>query len=544
MTMDRANVASWTARLGVRHRLLLGVGFLIALLLLLAGGAVWQLRAMGAQLESVVQVHGHRGELAQRLQAAQLRWMERLRAALVVSDAEDLKVQLADLHAAEKRYLEAEAALAAAGGQADARLAEVRQLRESVRPMYEAAMKSLLGGSGIEGALGMLLPAETAEARWQQAIGSIVEQSSQSSREEFELARRRQQAAAVGVAAVAGVAILAALAMAAGLVRGITRPIAQAVSVAEAIAAGRLDEPVRAAGAEEFARLAAAMSTMQQRLNETVCALGRSADSVQGAGAEIHSGSQHLSERTEHAAARLAETASAVRGLSAALSADADAARQASLHAAGAQRDAQRGREAVARLAEEMQSIEAAARRITDIVAVIDAIAFQTNLLALNAAVEASRAGDHGRGFAVVAAEVRELAQRAGQAAGQIRSLSAETTTRIEHGAASVSDANGALGVLVDTARSVARTVEQMAARSVQQSEVLTQVDDAVLQLDESTQQNAALAEELAAASAGLQQRAGELQAVIAGFVVADGTEASLAAEPPPAWPDREGAAA
>lgn len=542
--MDRANVASWTARLGVRHRLLLGVGFLIALLLLLAGGAVWQLRAMGAQLESVVQVHGHRGELAQRLQAAQLRWMERLRAALVVSDAEDLKVQLADLHAAEKRYLEAEAALAAAGGQADARLAEVRQLRESVRPMYEAAMKSLLGGSGIEGALGLLLPAETAEARWQQAIGSIVEQSSQSSREEFELARRRQQAAAVGVAAVAGVAILAALAMAAGLVRGITRPIAQAVSVAEAIAAGRLDEPVRAAGAEEFARLAAAMSTMQQRLNETVCALGRSADSVQGAGAEIHSGSQHLSERTEHAAARLAETASAVRGLSAALSADADAARQASLHAAGAQRDAQRGREAVARLAEEMQSIEAAARRITDIVAVIDAIAFQTNLLALNAAVEASRAGDHGRGFAVVAAEVRELAQRAGQAAGQIRSLSAETTTRIEHGAASVSDANGALGVLVDTARSVARTVEQMAARSVQQSEVLTQVDDAVLQLDESTQQNAALAEELAAASAGLQQRAGELQAVIAGFVVADGTEASLAAEPPPAWPDREGAAA
>jgi methyl-accepting chemotaxis protein len=541
--MAGADVESQMARLGVRHRLLLGVGFLIALLLLLAGGAMWQLRAMGAQLENVVQVHGHRGELAHRLQAAQLRWTERLRAALVVSDPEDLKAQLADLRMAEQRYLEAEAALAATG-QTDAQLTEVRQLREAVSPMYQGAVTSLLGGAGIEGALGLLLTAETTEARWHQAIGSIVERSSRSSQEEFELAQRRQQTAALGLAGVAGVAFLAALAMAAGLVRGITRPIAEAVAVAEAIAAGRLDEPVRAAGAEEFARLAAAMSTMQQRLSQTVRALGRSADSVHGAGAEIHSGSQHLSQRTEHAAARLEETASAVRDLSAALTADAGAARQASLLAGGAQHDAQRGREAVARLAEEMQSIQAAAQRITDIVAVIDAIAFQTNLLALNAAVEASRAGDHGRGFAVVAAEVRELAKRAGRAAGQIRSLSAETSTRIEHGAASVSDANGALNGLVDTARSVAQTVAQMAARSVQQSEVLTHVDEAVLQLDESTQQNAALAEQLAAASAGLQQRAGELQAVIAGFILAEGSPEPGAIEAATGMPEHEVASA
>ena len=549
MSLRSATLSTRLARLGVRQRLLLGVGFLIVLMLLLAGGAVSQLRAMSVQMESVIQVHGQRGELAHRLHTAQLRWMERLRALLVVSDPEDLKVQFAELQAAEKRYLEAEAALADAmsslpeGDGARTALDEVKTLRVSIRPVYDAATRSLLGGAGIEGALGLLLPAESAEARWQKLIESVVEIATRSSREEFERAKRRQQVVTVGLAAVAAVAIAAALAMAAGLVRGITRPIAEAVAVAEAIAQGRLDEPIRETGSGDFARLAAAMSTMQERLRDTVRALARSAASVQGASAEIQSGSQHLSERAEDAAARLAETSSAVRDLAETLASDAGAAREASQLAGGAQHDAQRGHEAVSRLAEQMRSIEAAARRITEIVASIDGIAFQTNLLALNAAVEAARAGEHGRGFAVVAAEVRELAQRAAQAAGQIRSLSAETTARIEQGAASVSDANGAVNGLVDTARAVAKTVEGMAARSAHQSEVLTRVDDAVLHLDTSTQQNAALAEQLAAAATTLQQRAGELQGAISGFSLGEGapgdsartfahTEPSPAAEP------------
>lgn len=512
------------ARLGVRQRLLLGVGFLIALQLLLAGGAVSQLRAMSVQLESVVQVHGRRGELAHQLHAAQLRWMERLRASLVVSDPEDMKVQLAELQSAERRYLEAEAALADAmrnvpeGDGARVALDEVKTLRESIRPIYDSAMRSLLGGGGIEGALGLLLPVEASEVRWQKLIEKVVETATRSSQEEFERATQRQQVATVWLAAVAGVAIAAALVMAASLVRGITRPIAEAVVVAEAIAQGRLDAPIRETGSGEFARLAAAMSTMQDRLRDTVRALASSADSVQGASAEIQSGSQHLSERTEDAAARLAETASAMRGLAATLDSDAQAAREASQLAETAQHDAQRGHDAVLQLAGQMQSIEAAARSITEIVAAIDGIAFQTNLLALNAAVEAARAGEHGRGFGVVATEVRALAQRAAQAAGQIRSLSAQTTTRILQGAASVGDANGAVNSLVKTARAVAKTVDGMAARVAQQGQVLARVDDAVLHLDTSTQQNAALAEQLTAAAATLQQRAGELQDVIVGF--------------------------
>lgn len=396
----------------------------------------------------------------------------------------------------------------------------MRALRAAVGSLYETAVKSLAGGAGTKGALGLLLPAENAEAQWRQAIEAIVAQASRSVQEEFELARQRQGVATAGLAAVAGMAVALALWMSAGLGRGIARPIRRAVLVAEAIAEGRLDEPVRPAGSDEFARLAAAMATMLGGLKETVLALGRSAGSVHGAGEEIRSGSQDLSQRTERAAARLAATASAVRGVAAALREDAGAARQAGVLASQAQRDAQQGREAVLRLVTEMRSIEAAARRITDIVSTIDVIALQTHLLPLNAAVEASRAGEHGRGFSVVAAEVRELARRAGDAAGQIRSLSAKTTACIERGGDSTAGANAAVNELFRTAHALADTVEDISTRAALQSELLVGIDDAMLKLDTSTQHDAALVEQPSVAATALSHRAGDMQGVLARFGV------------------------
>lgn len=514
------------AALGVRQRLVLGVGFMIALLLLLAGGAVSQLRAMSAQMESVVEVHERRGELAHRLHEAQLGWMERLRSMMVLTDPEDLKAQFAEVQSAQQRYMNAEAALekalikAAPGMRAQ--LDEVTKLRESIAPVYDSSTRTLLSGGGAESALSLLLPIETAEARWEKVIEAVVDSAGVSSHGEFEQAKTRQHVATWGLVAVAGVAILAALGMATNLVRGITRPIGEAVVAAEAIADGRLDEPIQVVGSNEFTRLALAMSKMQSKLRDTVRELARSAESVMNASAEIESGSQNLSERTEDAAAHLAQTSTAVRSLSSTLASDVAGAREASRLAEGARESAHRGRDAVERLAEHMQSIETAAKHITEIVSVIDGIAFKTNLLALNAAVEAARAGEHGRGFGVVAAEVRQLAQSAAKAAGQIRELSSETSSLIREGATSVREANGAMSSLVDAGQAVAETVNGVSSRSIHQSEVLVQIDEAVVHLDSSTQQNAALAEQLAAASTYLQQRAGELQALISVFSVGD----------------------
>jgi methyl-accepting chemotaxis protein len=309
--------------------------------------------------------------------------------------------------------------------------------------------------------------------------------------------------------------------MALALMRSVTRPLAEAVAVAERIAQGQLDSPVRLDRQDEFGRLLHAIATMQQRLREMVSGLQDSGRAVDGASAEIGVGSQELSMRTEQAAARLQQTASSLRALSQTVAQSAREAREASAQADAVREEARLGHEAGTLVLRRMQDIADASRRITEIVGVIDGIAFQTNLLALTAAVEAARAGEQGRSFGVVAAEVRNLAGRAAEAAGQIRSLSAEVAASVEQGTHGAEQAGATVGRLAAAATRVAQTMQAMAEAASVQTTGLQEVDRAVAELDHSTQHNAALAEQLASATSGLKDQAGALARTLRRFRLA-----------------------
>lgn len=516
---------SLRADTGIRARLTMGLGGVLALLLLLASVALWQTWSTGVQMQRIVNDHNRRSDLAHRLDAAQFDWMLQMRTLLLLSDPEDQKAQRSILQSARTRYDQSEAALAttlgSGGDEAQAmrkKLEEVKRLRLDISPAYDAAARSATTGAGIEGALGLLLPAEPGEAQWRTLIQDMVESCTQANGAEFAAADKRQRVAMISIIGIAVIAIACALQLAVSLVRSITQPIDEAVTAAERIAQGQLAVPIATHRRDEFGRLLSAMGRMQQRLRDTVRAQQASAAAVNQASEEISAGSRTLSERTEQAAERLRQTALSVRQLTEDLTGDVLAAREASALAADARRDAHQGDTAVARLSAQMEHIASVSLRIIDAIEVIDSIAFRTNILALNAAVEAARAGEGGRGFGVVAAEVRQLAQRAAEAASQIRTLSSETSASVEQGNASVAVTGKTVNQLVAAATGVAQTVEGIAATTTRHSEVLARVDDAVMELDACTQQNATLAEHLAAAASALQRQSEDLGRMVHHF--------------------------
>ncbi len=286
----------------------------------------------------------------------------------------------------------------------------------------------------------------------------------------------------------------------------------EAVHIARQVSAGHLSERIKTRPGDTSSVLAA-MKEMQERLCALVGGIRGSADSIATASIQIASGNGDLSGRTEHQASRLQQTSSTMEELSSTVSHNAETAKQAASMATAASTVAQEGGAAVGRVVSTMSEISEASRRIGDIIAVIDGIAFQTNILALNAAVEAARAGEQGRGFAVVATEVRALAQRSSQAAKEIKQLINASTEKVETGGAQVADAGRKMEEIVQHVQNVSELISEISAATAQQTVGIAQVEEAVSQLDEMTQQNAALVEQSAAAADSLSQQAGELVA-------------------------------
>ena len=307
------------------------------------------------------------------------------------------------------------------------------------------------------------------------------------------------------------------------LIAGLSQALSRAIDVANAIAHGDLSQKIESRGKDEVAALMTALSEMRISLVSVVSNVRQGSEGVATASAEIAQGNNDLSARTEQQASALEQTAASMEELGSTVRQNADSARTANQLSMSASSIAIEGGNVVGQVVETMKGINESSRRIFDIISVIDGIAFQTNILALNAAVEAARAGEQGRGFAVVASEVRSLAGRSAEAAKEIKSLIGASVERVEHGTSLVDRAGATMTEVVASIKRVTDIMGEISAASNEQALGVAQVGEAVSQMDQTTQQNAALVEQMAAAASSLKGQAQELVQTVAVFRLAEG---------------------
>ena len=362
--------------------------------------------------------------------------------------------------------------------------------------------------------------AEAAYAQHRKAIDAAVVLADSLVQQDQADAEGRIRIAGGLLAAILLASVAASLGTAVLIIGSIVRPLHAAVDAAQTFAAGDLTTTIHASGEHELAQLLMAMAEMQSNLSTLVARVRAGAESVEAASSEISLGNNDLSLRTENQASALQTTAASMEQLSAQVRLNADNAHAANQLAIEASAVAVQGGGVVGEVVHTMQGIHQQSQKIAEIIGVIDGIAFQTNILALNAAVEAARAGEQGRGFAVVASEVRALAGRSAEAAREIKVLINASVERAQRGAELVDQAGDTMQKVVQAIQRVSGIVGEITVASSEQSIGVNQVGESVTQMDQTTQQNAALVEEMAAAAMGLKRQAQELVHCVSVFAL------------------------
>ncbi len=401
-----------------------------------------------------------------------------------------------------------------------AQMQKIAELRKSVIALREKARSVKADGKQDE-AMQILnaqyLPAMASYVAAQKELVAMQERRVVDVQAETE---SRRQANSVGILIGLLVVVVLIVAGTMWLVRSIRDPLDQANELAERIAQGDLSPNYTTRREDEFGRLLRSLATMNESLGRMVSEVRVSTDNIATASAEIASGNNDLAQRTEQTSSNLQSTASSMDALTATVQHSAENSRQASGLAASASSVAQRGGAVVTQVVSTMQEIDASSKKIADIIGVIDGIAFQTNILALNAAVEAARAGEQGRGFAVVASEVRSLAQRSASAAKEIKGLIDTSVAKVESGTRLVTDAGATMEEIVQSVRRVADVINEITSAAGAQSSGIAGINEAIGNLDQMTQQNAALVEQSAAAAESLREQADRMKSAVAVFRV------------------------
>ena len=509
----------------LKTKLLAGFGAMAAVALLVSATSVHSLAGANARFTDYLSGAAQREQLAVEIRGAANARAVAARNLVLVTSGTDREVEKALVTAAHDKvqasFRQLQAALDAASDITPRErelFAQLKEVEASYGPVALDIVGLALAGKHDEAIAKMNAECRPLLARLLASTAAMVEQTDARGRADVASAASAYRADRALLLALCAMAVLGGAALAWLLSMAVTRPLARAVTLAEAVAAGDLRTRIDVTSTDETGKLLAALKAMNGSLVTMVDGVRQSADGIATASSQIASGNQDLSSRTEEQANALQQTASSMAQMTSTVQNNAATSSQASQLASAAADVAGKGGAVVDRVIATMGEISASSRKINDIIGVIDGIAFQTNILALNAAVEAARAGEHGRGFAVVAAEVRTLSQRSAEAAKEIKLLIARSVEKVEAGNELVDEAGQTMKDIVQQVRRVTDLIAEINAATTEQSSGIREVNDAIVSIDQGTQQNAALVEESAAATESLRQQASVLLESIARF--------------------------
>jgi methyl-accepting chemotaxis protein len=505
-------------------RLWMGFGLVIVLLLGLVAFALTSMQTMNSRTDFMLSDRYKKIVAIEELQQQALKIHRGMRDALLAIeiDRDDTLKEIARIDVARKKGSDLLDNLdkTIANSRGKQLLVAVHAARSNDLAAQKEFVAMVTGGRQIEAKAFLTTKMNAGQEQYLASLRALNEFQSGLMAEDAALNESDFTQARNWLAGVALLAVLLAAMIARSVARGITGPLRNAVNFTRSVAAGDLTGRIDSSSNDEIGQLLKALQEMKDGLLRIVTEVRHGTQAIAVSSGEIASGNLDLSSRTEQQASSLEETASSMEELTSTVRQNADNARQANQLAISASEVATKGGAVVSQVVDTMDQINQSARKIEDIISVIDGIAFQTNILALNAAVEAARAGEQGRGFAVVATEVRSLAQRSAAAAKEIKTLIGDSVQKVDAGAKLVDEAGATMDQVVASVKRVAGIIGEITAAGQEQSSGIEQVNQAISQMDVVTQQNAALVEQSAAAAASMQEQAGHLSRAVSQFTL------------------------
>ena len=535
--------------LTIAKRLGLGFGLVSLFLLLVIALGLTSMRQIQDRMDEATKVNNVETRLAQTMDLTVTERALALRNLILLKEEKEIQIEVARIAEQEKKYAAAQQKLGEMFAKLEGTSSEEKSLLEQIRtqsglaaPFIQRAAALALEQKQDDAYKLLRYEFRPVQKRWWELLRTLIAVEEKQNSEASSMAEAAYSQARLVMLSIGSLALLTSLLAAVLITRSVTRQLGcepdEAAAIAGQIASGNLAVAIHTRAGDKHSLLYA-MQSMRDSLAQIVQQVHASTETIATAAGQIAMGNLDLSSRTEQQASTLEQTASSMEELTSTVRINTDHARQANGLAESASDVATKGGAVVAQVVDTMAAIDVSARKIVDIIAVIDGIAFQTNILALNAAVEAARAGEQGRGFAVVATEVRNLAQRSAAAAKEIKDLIGDSVDKVQAGNRLVEQAGSTMHEVVASVRRVTGIMSEMMSASQEQSAGIEQINIAVTQMDNVTQQNAALVEEAAAAAQAMQEQVNSLNEVVSVFRVgniAGGREAPprVVSRPPP----------